>query len=1165
MKKTLGTKILSVVLSALMCFGVFAVLGGVPAAEAKTAGQYSYRVIIDVSDDADQECISFTLYGKNNNGTGTETVMGTETWKDKSVGTGVTEIFSGTSNYFPTRLHLESGEKYWFDHTFEGTFSIIIGGTTYLYLNGVLNSSSDTNVEVGSGTSARFYWDKKIAGNVNRFNIDYSVASTYYPYPSTLTLTGGDESIIAPAVGGSSVQTSNYSADVKDQYGVTWGKTATQWSVGSITGCALSMTSSTGDTSKVSVPAFTVDSTRKTVAVTASATYGGHTASEYLNLLVYPKYKVSYDANGGVISSDAILSETITNTTNITTINSYNIPSQNRATRTGYQFAGWNSDRTAGTGSLGTASVGHDTTLYGIWTPNVYYVNFYGNGSTSGTMSRLGFTYDVTQALTANRFARGNFKVNYRTNGGTLCNQYTANSTFLGWAKTANGAVSFSDGQSVRNLSEYNGATYDLYAKWQDEVITLPSTTKANYAFGGWYYDEALTNKAGDPGDTVTVSETMMLYAKWDCLHATFNSEVYEEPGCETQGKTIYTCPDCGYYYFEPIAPINHNYGSFTYDGVAAKTHTKVCANDASHKITENCSFTSAVTKAASCSETGIRTYTCETCGGTYTETIAKLEHTPGEVQIENSTASSCTVPGTYEEVVYCSVCTAELSRTQKQKDVASHIAEIIPAVTATCSVEGFTSGSKCSVCGEILSAPESLGYEPHIAEVIIGKPATCMESGLSDGSKCSVCKKILEEQTVIPSKGHNPGEPQQENITPSTCIRAGGYNLRTYCLDCSERISNKYISLPLADHTPVEIPAVTATCEVMGMTAGSKCKVCGYIIDAPTETGYAEHTPELRNVRAASCTANGYTGDYVCTVCGTVTAYGTQTAKLDHDMRTIPGFASTCSAHGYTDSYECIECGYVEIPHSELPFAAHTPGAAVRTNEKAATCADEGSYDEVVSCIDCTAEISRTTKYTGYAEHTRGEKVIQNVKAATCTKNGSYEEAYFCTYCKKLISKTTVTTEKAPHKAGGEVRENVVNGNCTTKGHYDAVVYCTECGAEMSRKTVTTSTGTHTPGGETRENVTPATCTQTGAYEAVVRCTVCGTEISRTIKTTGKANHSDGNGDGLCDDCGENLAASCSHLCHKTGFMGFIWTIVNLFNKLFKINQYCSCGARHW
>lgn len=39
----------------------------------------------------------------------------------------------------------------------------------------------------------------------------------------------------------------------------------------------------------------------------------------------------------------------------------------------------------------------------------------------------------------------------------------------------------------------------------------------------------------------------------------------------------------------------------------------------------------------------------------------------------------------------------------------------------------------------------------------------------------------------------------------------------------------------------------------------------------------------------------------------------------------------------------------------------------------------------------------------------------------------------------------------------------------------------------------------------------------------------------------------------------------NCSHICHKSGFFGFIWKIVNFFSKLFGINPVCECGSVHY
>lgn len=44
-----------------------------------------------------------------------------------------------------------------------------------------------------------------------------------------------------------------------------------------------------------------------------------------------------------------------------------------------------------------------------------------------------------------------------------------------------------------------------------------------------------------------------------------------------------------------------------------------------------------------------------------------------------------------------------------------------------------------------------------------------------------------------------------------------------------------------------------------------------------------------------------------------------------------------------------------------------------------------------------------------------------------------------------------------------------------------------------------------------------------------------------------------------------QDPADTCSCNCHKDGFMGFIWKIINFFQKLFRTNKTCSCGAYHY
>lgn len=49
-----------------------------------------------------------------------------------------------------------------------------------------------------------------------------------------------------------------------------------------------------------------------------------------------------------------------------------------------------------------------------------------------------------------------------------------------------------------------------------------------------------------------------------------------------------------------------------------------------------------------------------------------------------------------------------------------------------------------------------------------------------------------------------------------------------------------------------------------------------------------------------------------------------------------------------------------------------------------------------------------------------------------------------------------------------------------------------------------------------------------------------------------------------VCDES-KATTINCSHICHKTGFAGFIYKIIRIFWKLFGTNKICACGAAHY
>lgn len=146
-----------------------------------------------------------------------------------------------------------------------------------------------------------------------------------------------------------------------------------------------------------------------------------------------------------------------------------------------------------------------------------YTVKYNINGGSGGSMADSKHVTGEASALRANAFTKTG-KVNYNlgTGGGTLAATNT-NFPFAGWSETATGAVAYSNGQSVTNLSTTNNATVNLYAKYGNATaITLPAPTNSNYDFLGWYKDAAFTQFAGNGGSGYTASTTAdTLYAKW--------------------------------------------------------------------------------------------------------------------------------------------------------------------------------------------------------------------------------------------------------------------------------------------------------------------------------------------------------------------------------------------------------------------------------------------------------------------------------------------------------------------------------------------------------------------------------------------------------------------------------------------------------------------------
>ena len=220
--------------------------------------------------------------------------------------------------------------------------------------------------------------------------------------------------------------------------------------------------------------------------------------------------------------------------------------------------------------------------------------------------------------------------------------------------------------------------------------------------------------------------------------------------------------------------------------------------------------------------------YNNEAITDTKTEKLEAKGHIAGETKIENTTESTCEVGGSYDEVVYCTVCGKELSRTTVKTEAKGHKWNPGTITTEpTCTEEGVKT-FECTVCGKTKTEKvEALGHDWN-NDFTVDKEATCEETGLKS-IHCKRCD-IKKDETVIPAKGHVAGKKKIENATEAVCEAGGSYDEVVYCTVCNKEISRKTIKTEAKGHkwdsgkitkepTYTEQGTRTYTCTVCGKT----------------------------------------------------------------------------------------------------------------------------------------------------------------------------------------------------------------------------------------------------------------------------------------------------------------------------------------------------------
>ncbi len=302
-----------------------------------------------------------------------------------------------------------------------------------------------------------------------------------------------------------------------------------------------------------------------------------------------------------------------------------------------------------------------------------------------------------------------------------------------------------------------------------------------------------------------------------------------QEATCTTDGYILSVCKVCGDEKREVLPATGHQHteirnkkeATCKEEGYTGDTYCKDCGEKLSDgktiaKTTEHTWNAGKVTKAATCTEKGVKLYTCTVCDKVKTEEIPATGHQHTEVR----------------------------NKTE-----------------ATCTKEGYTGDTYCTDCGEKLSSGEVIPKKDHRYEEKERNEANCER----EGYVLFICKTCGDEKReVLPKTDHQHTEVR--NKEEATCTE-GGYTGDTYCTDCGKKLCAGK-ETPATGHIHIGyLDKTEATCTKEGYTGDTYCKDCGLTLDIGEEIPATGHTWEKKSVIAPTYTKKGKI-TYICKRC---------------------------------------------------------------------------------------------------------------------------------------------------------------------------------------------------------------------------------------------------------------------------------------------------------
>lgn len=293
------------------------------------------------------------------------------------------------------------------------------------------------------------------------------------------------------------------------------------------------------------------------------------------------------------------------------------------------------------------------------------------------------------------------------------------------------------------------------------ENVVIPAT-KHNWS--EWKHDDS-TAKADSKHTHTCLNDA----SHTESEACNFISKVTQQQSADLPEITTYTCKDCGYSYTEETKPAlghTHNYGAPVAGYTSGEafvegkdyTHTATCTGEGTCSQptkTDKCTFDNGVeTKAATCTEPGVKTFTCTKCGGTYTVAIPATDHNWGDWKHVEGTEGAdaqhsrvCANDASHTETKACDF-TAKVTQeaTLDQAEITtytckdcgySYTKETAPALAGvTVTVNAVENGS-VTLAGQDVTAGGSKKFAENGTYTLVATPnADCTFVGWQTGNK---------------------------------------------------------------------------------------------------------------------------------------------------------------------------------------------------------------------------------------------------------------------------------------------------------------------------------------------------------------------------------------------------------------------------------------------